>query len=123
MMLRTPSTGWRQRGRERAVYPDKMRIYELMNDPKAAYQGIEVADSRQHPLDMIYKTMLGNWLMQHNRQKEAYKFFTDVLKEEPDNAYAQMSLYDYYNATNQKEQAHRCSTGSCWVRRPTWRPS
>ncbi len=49
--------------------------------------------------------MLGNWLMQHDRQKEAYKFFTDVLKEEPDNAYAESSLYDYYNATGQKEQA------------------
>ncbi len=52
---------------------------------------------------MQYKTMLGNWLMQHNRQKEAYKYFTDVLKEEPDNSYAQMSLYDYYNATQQEE--------------------
>ncbi len=45
--------------------------------------------------------MLGNWLMQHDRQKEAFKYFTDVLKEEPDNSYAQMSLYDYYNATKQ----------------------
>lgn len=56
---------------------------------------------------MVYKTMLGNWLMQHNRQKEAFKYFTDALKEEPDNAYAQMSLYDYYNATKQEEQAHQ----------------
>lgn len=50
--------------------------------------------------------MLGNWLMQHDRQKEAFKYFTDVLKEEPDNSYAQMSLYDYYNATKQADLAN-----------------
>ena len=83
----------------------KMRIYEMMNDKKAAYNELKNL-SEQHPLDMVYKVMLGNWLMQHDRQKEAYKYYTDVLKEEPDNSYAQMSLYDYYNATHQEIQAH-----------------
>ncbi len=82
----------------------KMRVYELMNDKKAAYQELKSLVD-QHPLDMQYKTMLGNWLVQHDRQKEAYKCFTDVLKEEPDNSYAQMSLYDYYNATHQEQLA------------------
>lgn len=75
----------------------KMRTYELMDDRKAAYQELKSLCD-QHPLDMNYKTMLGNWLMQHNRTKEAYKLFSDVLKEEPDNSYAQMSIYDYYRA-------------------------
>ncbi len=82
----------------------KMRVYELMGDKKSAYNELKGL-SDKHPLDMVYKTMLGNWLMQNNRQKEAYKMFTDVLKEEPDNAYAESSLYDYYNATNQGTQA------------------
>ena len=84
---------------------EKMHIYELMDDPKSAYKELKSL-TEAHPLDMIYKTMLGNWLMEHQRQKEAYKLFTHVLDEEPDNSYAQMSLYDYYNATGQKEQAH-----------------
>lgn len=84
----------------------KMRVYELMDDKKAAYQELKSLVD-QHPLDMQYKTMLGNWLVQHNRQKEAYKCFTDVLKEEPDNSYAQMSLYDYYNATCQEQLAEQ----------------
>lgn len=84
----------------------KMRVYELMNDKKAAYQELKSLVD-QHPLDMQYKTMLGNWLVQHDRQKEAYKCFTDVLKEEPDNSYAQMSLYDYYNATHQEQLAEQ----------------
>jgi tetratricopeptide (TPR) repeat protein len=82
----------------------KMRVYEMMDDQKAAYaelKSLVVA----HPLDASYKTMLGNWLMQHNRKKEAYKLFQDVLKDEPDNAYAQTSLYDYYNAVGQEKDA------------------
>lgn len=84
----------------------KMRVYELMGDKKAAYTELKTL-SDKHPLDMVYKTMLGNWLMQNERQKEAYKLFTDVLKEEPDNAYAESSLYDYYNAMGQGEQARQ----------------
>ena len=82
----------------------KMRVYEMMGDKRAAYTELKNL-SDKHPLDVIYKTMLGNWLMQNDRQKEAYKLFTDVLKEEPNDAYAQSSLYDYYNATHQETQA------------------
>ena len=84
----------------------KMRVYEMMGDKKAAYNALKTL-SDQHPLDMTYKTMLGNWLMQNKRDKEAYKLFVDVLKEEPDNAYAESSLYDYYNAVGQEEEAHK----------------
>lgn len=82
----------------------KMRVYEMMEDKKAAYNELKTLVDK-HPLDAVYKTMLGNWLMQNDRQKEAYKLFSDVLKDEPDNAYAQTSLYDYYNASNQSELA------------------
>ena len=82
----------------------KMRVYEMMEDKKAAYNELKSLVDK-HPLDAVYKTMLGNWLMQNDRQKEAYKLFSDVLKDEPDNAYAQTSLYDYYNASNQSELA------------------
>lgn len=106
MMLNTVGRLETEEGESEQLTLTKMRIYEMMNDPKAAYNELKML-SEQHPLDMVYKTMLGNWLMQHNRQKEAFKYFTDALKEEPDNAYAQMSLYDYYNATKQEEQAHQ----------------
>lgn len=84
----------------------KMRIYEMMNDDKAAYAELKALVDA-HPIDLVYKTMLGNWLMQHERQKEAYKLFSDVLKEDPENAYAQSSLYDYYNAVGQEAEARQ----------------
>ena len=104
MMLKTISRLETEEGESEQYTLSKMRIYEMMDDKKAAYQELKSLVD-QHPLDMQYKTMLGNWLVQHDRQKEAYKCFTDVLKEEPDNSYAQMSLYDYYNATRQEQLA------------------
>ena len=106
MMLKTILRLETEEGESEQYTLSKMRIYEMMDDKKAAYkQLLSLVDA--HPLDMVYKTMLGNWLMQHQRQKEAYKMFTDVLKEEPENAYAQMSLYDYYKATQQEDQARQ----------------
>lgn len=105
MMLNTVSRLETEEGESEQFTLTKMRIHEMMDDKKAAYNELKSL-VEQHPLDMQYKTMLGNWLMQHDRQKEAFKYFTDVLKEEPDNSYAQMSLYDYYNATKQADLAN-----------------
>ncbi len=104
MMLQTLGRLEVEEGESEQLALSKMRVYEMMDDKKAAYK--ELKDlAASHPLDASYKVMLGNWLMQHERQKEAYKLFTAVLKEEPDNAYAQSSLYDYYNAVGQTEEA------------------
>lgn len=105
-MLQTINRLEVEEGESEQLTLSKMRVYELMNDKKSAYNELKSL-TEKHPLDMMYKTMLGNWLMQNSRPKEAYKLFADVLKEEPDNAYAEASLYDYYNATKQEEQARK----------------
>ena len=84
----------------------KMRIYELKGDQKAAWKTLKsLADD--HPSDVNYRVMMGNWLMQNNRQKEAEKLFVTALKEEPDNAYTQASLYDYYRSQGQDSLARQ----------------
>lgn len=105
-MLQTLNRLEVEEGESEQLTLSKMRVYELMNDKASAYHELKSL-TEKHPLDMMYKTMLGNWLMQNNRSKEAYKMFTDVLKEEPDNAYAEASLYDYYNATHQEDLARK----------------
>lgn len=106
MMLHTLERLEVEEGEDEQLALSKMRIYEMMDDKKAAYRELKnLADL--HPLDASYKVMLGNWLMQHERQKEAYKLYVAVLKDEPDNAYAQSSLYDYYNAVGQKDEAQK----------------
>jgi len=84
----------------------RMSAYELMGDTKNAYRTLkELGESR--PNDYNYTIMLGNWLMQNKRQDEARKLFEQVLKAEPDNAYAQSSMYDYYRAAGQDSLARQ----------------
>ena len=47
--------------------------------------------------------MLGNWLLQNNKKKEAYNEYQTVLKEDPNNAAAQLSLLDYYRDTKNEK--------------------
>lgn len=83
----------------------RMNAYELKGDEKGAYTTLKgLADS--HPNDPNFRLMLGNWLMQHKRQAEAYAIYQDVLKAEPDNAMAQSSMYDYYNAVGKDSLAN-----------------
>lgn len=83
----------------------RMNAYEMMGDAKNAYITLKgLADS--HPNDTNFKLMLGNWLMQHKRQKEAYNIYQTVIKAEPDNALAQGAMYDYYRATSQDTLAN-----------------
>ena len=73
----------------------KLQTYEQKGDRKMAYQTLKtLADT--HPNDVNYRLMLGNWLMQNSREADAFKLFTQALKDDPDNEYALSSMYDYY---------------------------
>lgn len=108
-MLHTLNRLETQEGESEEITLSKMRVYEMMDDKKAAYNVLHSLVEK-HPNDFLYRIMLGNWLMQNNRQKEAYHYFNDVLKEDPDNASALASLYDYYTEMGDKEQAGRLMT-------------
>ena len=82
----------------------KMRIYERKDDKKSAWKALKSL-SDEHPNDLNYKVMMGNWLMQNNKRKDAYKIFTKALKEEPDNSFVQSSLYDYYREVGEDSLA------------------
>ncbi len=84
----------------------KMNVYEMKGDYRNAYRTLKRLADR-HPNDKTFSVMLGNWLMQHKRQKDAYKLFAQTLKENPDNTYAQSSMYDYYRASGQDSLARQ----------------
>ena len=83
-----------------------MRIYEAKGDKKSAWKALKSL-SDEHPSDLNYKVMMGNWLMQNNKQKKAYKIFQKALKEEPDNSFVQTSMYDYYQAVGEDSLARQ----------------
>ena len=84
----------------------KMRIYEMKGDKKSAWNALKSL-SDKHPSDQNYRVMMGNWLMQNGKQKEAHKIFSEALKEEPDNSYVQASMYDYYREIGQDSLARK----------------
>ena len=73
----------------------KMRVYSMQGNKKKEYNELKEL-ARQHPSDYKYRVMMGNWLMKNGKEKEALAELHSVLKKEPDNELAQMSLYDYY---------------------------
>ena len=72
----------------------KMQIYEQMGDKRKA-QAELLRLVQKNPLELNYRVMLGNWLLQNNKKKEAYNEYQTGLKEDPNNAAAQLSLLDY----------------------------
>lgn len=82
-------------GEDEDITLSKVRVYELMNDSQSACNVLrQLADN--HPYDLNYRIMLGNWLLQNNQGEEAHAIFSEALREEPNNVYAQSSIYDYY---------------------------
>lgn len=77
----------------------KMQIYEQAGEKKKEYEVLrELVD--KHPLELNYQVMLGNWLLQNDKKAEALKIYKEVLKDDPENASAKLSLLDYYTAVN-----------------------
>ena len=75
----------------------KMNVYEMRHDTKNAYRMLKALNDA-HPNEPNYKVMLGNWLMNHSRRDEAFKCFQGALADDPQNAFALNSMYDYYRS-------------------------
>lgn len=85
---------------ERLTYA-KSEIYSLTGDKKAAINEMKkLAD--QYPNDLNYRGMYGDALLMNGREKEAFDIYTGILKAEPNNYRAQLSMRAYYK---QKDMA------------------
>ena len=85
---------------ERLTYA-KSEIYSLTGDKKAAINEMKkLAD--QYPNDLNYRGMYGDALLMNGREKEAFDIYTGILKAEPDNYRAQLSMRADYK---QKDMA------------------
>ncbi len=82
----------------------KMQVYALQGNKKKEYNELRSL-ARQHPNDYNYRVMMGNWLLQNGKEKDALAEYNAVLKKEPDNIMAQMSLLDYYKSQKQDSLA------------------
>lgn len=103
-MLETLNRLEEAEGQSENLTLSKMQVYSSMGDEKGAYEELSRLVKR-HPNDLNYKVMMGNWLLAKSRKDEALKAYKAVLKEEPGNPQAQMSLMDYYRTTGNSEEA------------------
>ena len=84
-------------GSNEQISLSKMQIYEQMGEKRKEYDELKsLVDS--HPLELNYQVMFGNWLLQNGKKKEALQKDRDVLKDDPDNSLARLSMMDYYNS-------------------------
>lgn len=89
-------------GSSEQISLSKMQIYEQAGDKKKEYEELKTLVDN-HPLELNYKLMMGNWLLKKGKKKEALKLYNEVLKEDEENAAAKLSLLDYYKATNDQK--------------------
>ncbi len=82
----------------------KMRVYSLQGNKEEELNALKDLCT-QHPNDMNYRVMMGNWLLQNGKEDEAFDEYTYVLQQEPDNSTAKLSLIDYYTTIDQQEKA------------------
>lgn len=74
----------------------RMRVYSMQGRKDKELDEL-VKLTEEHPDNMNYRVMKGNWLLQNGCPEEAYNEYNLVLEQEPDNQSALMSLLDYYS--------------------------
>lgn len=77
----------------------KMRIYNMQGKQKEEYRTLKNFVDR-YPNDLSYQVMTANWLLQHDSKKQALAILEKVLREDPANSLAKLSMVDYYRAEN-----------------------
>ncbi|MBQ7422113.1 MAG: hypothetical protein IJV27_08235 [Prevotella sp.] len=82
----------------------KMQIYEQQGEKGKVFRELKSLVTK-HPNDLNYRVMLGNWLLQNDKPEAALKEYKAVMKEEPENELAQISMLDYYRAKKQGAKA------------------
>ena len=91
-------------GSSEEVSMARVQIFEQLGEKKKALAELKHL-AEAHPLDMSYRVMIGNWLLQNGKSYEALQEFNKVLEAEPGNQEVRMSLLDYYRAVGKDDVA------------------
>ena len=80
---------------ERLSYA-KSQLYTQKGDKKAAIAEMKLL-ADQYPNDYGYRCLYANTLYRNGQQQKAVELYEGILKEEPDNRMAQLSMLAYYH--------------------------
>ena len=87
----------------------KMQVYEQQGEQDKVLKEL-TSLVEKHPNELNYRVMLGNWLLQNDKEELALKEFKAVLKEEPDHEAALTSMIDYYHTIHKDKDAENILT-------------
>ena len=105
-MLNTLDRIEKAEGSSEQVSMARLSIYEQQGEKKKALAELKHL-AEEHPLDMNYRVMIGNWLLQNGKSFEALQEFNKVLEADPGNQEVRMSLLDYYRAVGRDSVADK----------------
>lgn len=77
---------------------DKMGLNLMLNRPKKAASEIDKL-IQKYPFENRYRVLKGDFMMQLKQPDAALALYQQVLADDPQNPYAQISLSEYYNTT------------------------
>lgn len=88
----------------------RMHIYSLQGKKKEEFNTLKRFVDR-YPNDMSYQVMMSNWLLQNGEKQKAFDILQKVLKTDPQNVQAKLSMIDYYRAENLDSIARKMEEG------------
>ncbi len=75
----------------------KLQAYQQKGEKAKGYKALKEL-CEEHPNDVNYKVLLGNWLYQNGRSDDAQEIFLEAENTDPSNEIVAISLYDFYRA-------------------------
>ncbi len=93
----------------------KSGLYTQMEQPDKAVNEMRALAER-YPNDLNYRTLYANTLMLNGESEEALRLLLDILKTEPQNLRAQLTLRNYY--LGEGDQQHADSLTRCMLLNP-----
>ena len=91
-------------GKNERLTMAKSELFTRQGNKKAAIAEMKsLAD--QYPNDLNYRVMYGDALLQNDQKQQALAVYQEVLKEEPQNVPALLSMVSYYAAEGDTEKA------------------
>ncbi len=94
----------KQMGITEEISVQKEKIYIKLGDvDKAAYE-IQMLIN-EFPNELKYQVLLADLYLANDLTEKAFTVYQEILKKDPQNPYANLSLYDYYKIKNENEKA------------------
>lgn len=91
-------------GKGEQISMEKFRMYLRLDQKDKAFKEIEALTS-EYPNDSRYKVMLGDLYLDNENPEKALELYEQVLKEEPQNVAAQMSMVSYLEMQGRADEA------------------